>query len=102
MYAIARHTRLDGLRRHLRRGRREVLVSEVPEQTNSAVIDRSLDIPRLLERLPVGQREVVLLLKISGMTIEEVARATGSSAGAIKQKAHRAYRVLRELLMKGE
>ena len=35
------------------------------------------------------------MLKVSGMSLEEVARATSSTVGAIKQKAHRAYEKLR-------
>lgn len=103
VYAIARHTRLDGLRRHARRRRREVLVPDVPERADgNADPEPGPDIFRLLNRLPERQREVVLLLKVSGLTVEEVARSTASSVGAIKQKAHRAYATLRELLVKGE
>jgi DNA-directed RNA polymerase specialized sigma24 family protein len=32
------------------------------------------------------------------MSLEEVARATASSVGSVKLKAHRAYRKLREVL----
>jgi RNA polymerase sigma-70 factor (ECF subfamily) len=32
------------------------------------------------------------------MSLEEVARATSSSVGSVKQKAHRAYNKLRERL----
>jgi RNA polymerase sigma-70 factor (ECF subfamily) len=103
IYAIARHTRLDGLRRQLRRARREVLVPEVPELVDRAkAADLFPNVFGLLDRLPESQREVILLLKVSGMTLEEVARTTSSSVGAIKQKAHRAYATLRELLQKGE
>ena len=52
----------------------------------------------ILAVLPERQREVIVMLKVSGMTIEEVARATSSSAGSVKQKAHRAYQKLREVL----
>ena len=52
----------------------------------------------LLESLPQAQREVIFMLKVSGMSLEEVARATSSSVGAIKQKAHRAYEKLRLVL----
>jgi RNA polymerase sigma-70 factor (ECF subfamily) len=38
------------------------------------------------------------MLKVSGMSLEEVARATSSSVGSVKQKAHRAYEKLREKL----
>ncbi len=38
------------------------------------------------------------MLKVTGMSLEEVARATASSVGSVKQKAHRAYETLRKLL----
>jgi RNA polymerase sigma-70 factor, ECF subfamily len=104
VFAIARHTRLDGHRRRRRRAARELLVPEPREQTSHVTgrTSRGPDVLRLLDRLPPGQREVVLLLKVSGMSLEEVARAMPSSVGAIKQKAHRAFARLRELLGTGE
>jgi len=48
--------------------------------------------------LPDSQREVIVMLKAAGMTVDEVARATSSTAGAVKLKAHRAYESLRALL----
>jgi RNA polymerase sigma-70 factor (ECF subfamily) len=55
----------------------------------------------MLGALPESQRQVLVMLKVSGMTMEEVARATSSSLGSVKQKAHRAYRTLRGALMGG-
>jgi len=55
----------------------------------------------LLAALPESQREVIALLKVSGMSLEEVARATSNSVGSVKQKAHRAYERLRQLLEVG-
>lgn len=104
IFAIARHARLDGYRRRRRRGMREVLVAEVPDrsqpQIRHAESPEPGDLERLVNALPEGQREVILMLKVSGMSLEEVARATASTTGAIKQKAHRAYAKLRELLAK--
>jgi DNA-directed RNA polymerase specialized sigma24 family protein len=54
----------------------------------------------MLDQLPEGQREIVRLLKIAD-SLEEVARATGSSRGAVKQKANRAYAALRRMVAKG-
>ena len=104
VFAIARHTRLDGHRRRHRRAAFEVLVPETPERASHAMVERSQspDVLQLVDQLPPSQREVVLLLKVSGMTLEEVAHATASSVGAIKQKAHRAYARLRKLLATGE
>ena len=104
IFAIARHARLDGFRRRRRLGMREALVAEVPDrfqhQSRHAEFPEHGDLERLVDALPEGQREVILMLKVSGMSLEEVARATASTTGAIKQKAHRAYAKLRELLAK--
>jgi RNA polymerase sigma-70 factor, ECF subfamily len=59
---------------------------------------RAPSMPELLAALPESQREVLLLLKGCGMTLEEVARTTSSTVGAVKQKAHRAYQCLRAAL----
>jgi RNA polymerase sigma-70 factor (ECF subfamily) len=56
---------------------------------------------RMLDQLPEGQREIVRLLKIADMSLKEVPRASGSSLGAVKQKAHRAYAALRRMVAKG-
>jgi RNA polymerase sigma-70 factor (ECF subfamily) len=103
IFAIARHTRLDGHRGRQRRMSREVLVAELPE--NPSRVPETAgggagDLTSLLGQLPQSQREVILMLKVSGMSLEEVAHATSSTVGAIKQKAHRAYSKLRELLQK--
>jgi len=104
IFAVARHTRLDGYRRRRRRQSKEIPISDVPEMSaspgRSAVIEIS-DLRRMLEGLPENQREVILMLKVSGMSLEEVARATSSTVGAIKQRAHRAYRELRARFEKG-
>ncbi len=99
LYAIARHVKVDAYRRR-RSERFEEPMDSLPEpaarrpETNT----RLPDMHRLLAQLPGSQREVVALLKISGLSVEEVARATSSSVGAVKQKAHRAYQKLRALL----
>ena len=103
IFAIARHTRLDGYRRRRRRESREVPVSDPPERSSPApgMPEPEADrFARLLENLPESQREVILMLKVSGMSLEEVARATSSTVGAIKQKAHRAFESLRLVLVK--
>jgi len=59
------------------------------------------NLEHLLGSLPESQREVISLLKISGLSLEETARVTRSSVGSVKQKAHRAYEKLRTLLTAG-
>jgi RNA polymerase sigma-70 factor (ECF subfamily) len=97
LYAIARHIRVDQYRKTRRVETREQQVERLPD---TPTVDRAsgVDIIALLDSLPQSQREVVAMLKVSGMSLEEVARATSSSVGSVKQKAHRAYEKLRELL----
>jgi RNA polymerase sigma-70 factor, ECF subfamily len=98
IFAIARHTRLDAYRRRRRLESREVLVAGTLELAGAAPAPGS-GIMELVDRLPDSQREVIVMLKVVGMSLEEVARATSSTAGAIKQKAHRAYAALRSMLV---
>ena len=100
IFAVARHTRLDAYRRRRRLGSREVLVAENPEPA-SPTSPPEHDVMDLVNRLPDGQREVIVMLKVVGMSLEEVAAATSSTAGAVKQKAHRAYAALRRMLAAG-
>ena len=97
IFAVARHARLDAYRRRRRLGSREVPVARTPEPAG-AVPAAGSGVMEMVNRLPDGQREVVVMLKVVGMSLEEVARATSSTVGAIKQKAHRAYSALRTML----
>lgn len=98
-YAIARHIGVDHYRRLRRREAREQAVEQLPEPHASAPpAAASPDLHAALQQLPESQREVIVMLKVTGMSLEEVARATASSVGSVKQKAHRAYEKLRALL----
>jgi RNA polymerase sigma-70 factor (ECF subfamily) len=97
LYAIARHVRVDQYRKVRRVETREQQVESLPEGGQPMTAPAGPDLPAILATLPESQREVVLMLKVSGMSLEEVARATRSTVGAVKQKAHRAYEKLREL-----
>jgi RNA polymerase sigma-70 factor (ECF subfamily) len=103
LYAIARHIRVDHYRKASRAAAREKRLEEMPEV--AAVLaggsGGTPDLEALLAPLPESQREVIEMLKIAGMSLEEVARATSSSVGSVKQKAHRAYKRLRERLSGG-
>jgi RNA polymerase sigma-70 factor (ECF subfamily) len=104
VYAIARHVRVDAYRRKRRVATHEsaveVLPDPTPERSHSAADLPSFE--ELVAPLPSGQREVITMLKVAGLTLEQVAEATSSTVGAVKQKAHRAYERLRALLASGE
>jgi len=97
LYAIARHVRVDQYRKVRRVETREQQVDALPEVRPESQAEGP-DLQAILGSLPESQREVVYLLKVAGMSLEDVARATSSSVGSVKQKAHRAYEKLRGLL----
>jgi RNA polymerase sigma-70 factor (ECF subfamily) len=98
IYALARHVRVDHYRRTRRREDRELQVKTLPATPAAqSAASRGPDVEAMLRELPESQREVLVMLKVSGMSIDEVARATSSSVGSVKQKAHRAYEKLRRL-----
>ncbi len=83
-----------------------LLVESVPSNHNGCIDpecnlvcdERSREIEKALAALPEVQREVILLNKYSGFSYAEIAQITGSSEAAVKQKAHRGFMQLREIL----
>ena len=55
-----------------------------------------------LAKLPENQRQALILTKVHGRSIADAAMITGSTPGAIKQRAHRAYVTLRQMLGRKE
>ena len=99
VYAIAHRVRIDNYRKRSRIASRELgsdVLPEPPVRTERAPEFPPFD--EMVADLPESQREVLVLLKVNGLSIEEVARATASTPGAVKQKAHRAYERLRSVL----
>ncbi len=93
IYSIARHIRSRDYRKRSRRA--EV---ELDEKISVRAPELSLGFEQLLSELPESQREVLILMKVEGRSLEEVAAATGASVGSVKQKVHRAYAKLRKVL----
>ena len=97
-YAIARRVRIDHYRRASRTTARERPLDELSDATATLPRDEAHtdDLETLLAPLPESQREVIWMMKVAGMSLQEVARATSCSVGSVKQKVHRAYRDLRD------
>ncbi len=55
-------------------------------------------IEQALEQLPASQREAVWMLKIDGLSVREAAERARVTSGALKLRAHRGYRSLRDLI----
>jgi RNA polymerase sigma-70 factor (ECF subfamily) len=99
-YAIARHVRVDHFRKSVRTaaGERRLQAVSTDVAADPAESDHAEALNALLAPLPESQREVIEMLKVAGMSLEEVARATSSTVGSVKQKVHRAYKKLREIM----
>jgi RNA polymerase sigma-70 factor (ECF subfamily) len=93
LYAIARYVRVDHYRRMSRTPVHESRLEEVAAPLTEDPGAEELE--ALLAPLSTSEREIIVMMKVAGMSLEEVARAMSCSVGAVKQKVHRAYESLR-------
>jgi len=98
LFAIARNVAADHSRRRWARAGWEELTADLPDRAQGDSPIPSPDIETLLTRLPPAQREAFAMLKLDGMTLEAAAGRAGVSVGALKVRAHRAYKALRKLI----
>ncbi len=98
LFAIARTVAIDHHRRESRRRAREITVEHLPDIAAPEHAPAERHLAEALATLPATQREAFSLLKIEGLSSEEGARRAGTTPGAMKVRAHRAYRTLRALL----
>ncbi len=114
-FAIARNVAMDFLRDRHRKDKRRAsgseegpdLVHELADQTpnvqergeqteqEQTIID---EVRAAIEQLPPKQREVVELHKLRGMSMADIAARLQVREGAIRVRAHRAYRALARVL----
>lgn len=109
LFAIAARVRLDEWRRRRRWAEDqgedalaqadEIAQAEVQELQNPGErAEIAAAVTAALAALPESQRVVVHLHRFEGLTFAEIARALGSSEGAVKLRAFRAYEQLRKRL----
>jgi len=104
MRVIVRNATIDHLRQHKRRRERETAVEDfdlIRDPSSGGEPDSTALSPvlaRALEELPAGQRQAVEMIHLEGLSVAEAAARVGVSGGALKVRAHRGYRALRERL----
>jgi RNA polymerase sigma-70 factor, ECF subfamily len=111
IYTIAHRTCLDEIRRRKRSRVRltkdgTLAAEPAADLTGGAAENRTEPADRdaasaamaALEHLPENQREALILTKVHGRSHAEAAMITGTTPGAIKLRAHRAYVSLRQML----
>lgn len=99
VFAIAKRVRVDGYRKRRRIKQFEIATDSFREDSSTPPPPQAevCTFEALVADLPDSQREVLTMLKVNGLSLEEIARATSSSVGAVKMKASRAYAKLRTL-----
>ena len=98
MYAIGRYKTIDFLRRNkvafksisIEESLEEFEINQTPELTTG------LDIQSLCKHLSTKQRDLLLLVKVEGLSISEAAQKTGFSVSDVKVTVHRTLKELKK------
>ena len=98
LFAIARNITVDYTRRRWSRSHWEELVAEPPERPADTSNTAAPELEAVLAKLPSDQRQAFSMLKLDGLSLEAAAARAGVSVGALKVRAHRAYKALKRLI----
>ena len=111
IYKIAHNAAIDHLRRHAVRGqalvagedceRREVALKSLrltPEQ-ESEKKERCSEIEAVVQTLPAGYRELIVLRHSHDLSYDEIAEVTGLPLGTVKNRLFRAREAMRDQLL---
>lgn len=98
LFAIARNVAADHARRYWTRSNVEQLTETMPEVSAAEEPRSDPNLEEAIATLPDQQREAFSMLKIEGLTIEQAAQRAGVTEGALRVRAHRAYKALRRLI----
>ena len=97
LFAIARNAAADHGRRRRRERAWETVVDDLPDVAmEGGAFEPAL--AEALRALPRPQREAFTMLKLEGLSVGAAAARAGVTPGALKVRAHRAYKALRALL----
>jgi RNA polymerase sigma-70 factor (ECF subfamily) len=98
LFAIARNIAADYSRRRWTRAHWEELVADPPERSADTSNLAAPELSVVLAELPPDQRQAFSMLKLDGLSVEAAAARAGVSVGALKVRAHRAYKSLKRLI----
>ena len=98
LFAIARNIAADHARRYWTRVAVEQLTDKVPEHAAADEPRSDPSLEEALAKLPYQQRQAFSMLKLEGLSIEQAADRAGITAGALRVRAHRAYKALKKFI----
>jgi RNA polymerase sigma-70 factor (ECF subfamily) len=93
LYPVVRNLSI-AIRHKRGRERGEDAIIDPPAAPSIAGDDRS-DLALLMRALPEGQREVVLMRFVDGMSLGEIAEALGIPQGTVKSRLHNALAAMK-------
>jgi RNA polymerase sigma-70 factor (ECF subfamily) len=97
LYAVARNAAMDHHRRHRPTDELpEELAEVLADEEDAAVIELASCLRTVAERLPGTYRDTVIAAELDGMPLLQVAEQQGLSLSAVKTRASRGRRMLRE------
>jgi len=96
MYVILRNRFYTALRQNRARTERDTAAAERTQSTPPAQEDALMvaDVASAMERLPAGQRDVLMMIGAQGMSYEETAQAMGCALGTVKSRLARGRQAL--------
>ncbi len=101
LYRVVRNQAINAARSRRRRSRREAAVAGCGEPWFEAADGDRLDAAaatEALRRLPIAQREAIVARLWGGLSLEEIARISGSSTSTVHRCYRRGLAALRERL----
>lgn len=90
--------RLLSNRRRKARNALRALMRHGPQAPEPPPSSDRVDVAAAMRELPLGQRQVVVMHHLLGMSVDEIARALGVAPGTVKSRLSRARGVLATLL----
>jgi RNA polymerase sigma-70 factor (ECF subfamily) len=100
LFTILHHQHVNDIRCSIREGSRVVL-EELPEltaQPDAIAVLELRDLEAALGKLPIEQRQVILLLGLEGMSYDEVANVLNVPVGTVRSRLSRGRHQLRLLM----
>ncbi|MCE5266986.1 MAG: sigma-70 family RNA polymerase sigma factor [Planctomycetaceae bacterium] len=103
LYQVVRNSAINAARSGRRRSRRETIAASKSDPWFEPSLDERLDAAAATEamtQLPLAQREAIVARLWGGLSFDEIARLSGSSAATVHRRYWRGIAALRERLDK--
>lgn len=100
IYTIALNLKRSHFRRMGRRSEANLGMEPMSVEGDPEELMAARELRAAVAELPEGQRQIVELFWFEGFSFREIAGVLGSTHGAVKVRAHRAYKAIRTLLEK--